>query len=251
MSLFKSSNFVLSEKKLGSLHTVSNTSMTINGALGKFGIMVGLMLLSAFYAWYQVAEGANIMPLLYISLGITFLSGIVMYFKATWSPVIAPVYALAQGFMVGAVSYIYNDVLFADKYPNIVLHAVIITLTTCAAMFFLYRFQIIKATNKFKAVVGTATLSIMFFYLLTWVLGFFDINFPFLHEGSVMGIIFSVVVLVIAALNLILDFDMIEQCAINGSPKYMEWYCAFGLLWTVVWIYYEVLRLLGKIASRD
>ena len=118
-------------------------------------------------------------------------------------------------------------------------------------MYLLYSFKIIQATQKFKAIVMTATAGIGIFYLLTWVLSFFGVSLPFLHEGSLMGIGFSLFIVAIAALNLILDFDMIEQGAALGAPKYMEWYGAFGLLVTIVWLYLEILRLLSKLSSRD
>ncbi len=118
------------------------------------------------------------------------------------------------------------------------------------AMFLLYRLRVIKATEKFKSVVFVSTAGIAIFYGLSIILGMFHINIPFIHEGSALGIVFSLVVVCVAALNLILDFDMIEQGAAKGAPKYMEWYGAFGLLVTIVWLYLEILRLLAKISSR-
>ena len=131
------------------------------------------------------------------------------------------------------------------------MNAVGLTLACAVAMYLLYSFKIIQATQKFKAIVMTATAGIGIFYLLTWVLSSFGVSLPFLHEGSLMGIGFSLFIVAIAALNLILDFDMIEQGAALGAPKYMEWYGAFGLLVTIVWLYLEILRLLSKLSSRD
>jgi len=156
---------------------------------------------------------------------------------------------LLEGVFLGGLSAIVNAA-FAKSYPGIVTQAVVLTFGTVIAMFVLYRFRIIKATEKFKAVVFTATAGIAIFYLLAMVLRLFSIDIPFLHEGSTLGIVFSLVVVTIAALNLILDFDMIEKGVAMGAPKYMESYCAFGLMVTIVWLYIEILRLLMKLASR-
>jgi uncharacterized YccA/Bax inhibitor family protein len=145
----------------------------------------------------------------------------------------------------------YNTA-FAEMAPNIVINAVGLTFGVAAAMYLLYSFRIIKATEKFKSVIIAATVGIGIFYLLVIVLRAFGFdNMPFLHQGSILGIGFSLFVVAIAALNLILDFDMIEQGTEMGAPKYMEWYGAFGLLVTMVWLYLEILRLLSKISSRD
>lgn len=130
------------------------------------------------------------------------------------------------------------------------MHAVLITFAVAASMYLLYTFRVIKVTEKFRSVLIIATASIALFYLLTWVLGFFGIHFAFLSTGSTFGIVFSLIVVVIAALNLLLDFDMIEQGSAAGAPKFMEWYGAFGLLVTLVWLYLEILRLLAKLNSR-
>ena len=151
--------------------------------------------------------------------------------------------------LVGAISAYYNFA-FAEQAPGIIINAVGLTFGTAIAMYLLYSFRIIKATAKFKAIIFTATAGIAIFYIITWALSFFGIQIPFLHEGSALGIGFSVFVVAIAALNLILDFDMIENAVEMGAPKYMEWYGAFGLLVTIVWLYLEILRLLSKITKK-
>ena len=143
----------------------------------------------------------------------------------------------------------YNDA-FAARMPGIIMNAIGLTFGVAIAMYFLYSYKIIQATEKFKSVVIMATAGIAVFYLLSMVLRMFGIDMAFLHEGSLMGIGFSLVVVVIASLNLILDFDRIEQGAAAGAPKYMEWYGAFGLMVTIVWLYLEILRLLSKLSSR-
>lgn len=254
MSLFKSGNPALSEKRFRDTildNVVTNeNAMTVRGTLQKFGFLFLMTMGTAFYSWKEYADGGNVMPLIIGGAVGGLIIAIVLMFKKEWSPYLAPLYGLCEGLFVGAISAYYNFA-FADAAPNIVINAVGLTFGTAIAMYLLYSFRIIQATQKFKAIIMTATAGIAIFYLITFVLGFFGIQIPFLHEGSMMGIGFSIFVVAIAALNLILDFDMIEQGAALGAPKYMEWYGAFGLLVTIVWLYLEILRLLSKISSRD
>ena len=254
MSLFKSGNPALAEKRfretvLADVVTYVN-AMTVRGTLQKFGFLMIMVLGTALYSWKEFASGGNTMPLILVGAFGGLIIAIILTFKKEWSPFLAPAYALLEGLFVGAISAYYNYV-FAAKAPFIIMNAVGLTLACAVAMYLLYSFKIIQATQKFKAIVMTATAGIGIFYLLTWVLSFFGVSLPFLHEGSLMGIGFSLFVVAIAALNLILDFDMIEQGAALGAPKYMEWYGAFGLLVTIVWLYLEMLRLLSKLSSRD
>lgn len=254
MAFFKSGNPALSEKRFRDTvldEVVSHeNAMTVRGTLNKFGFLFLMVMGTSFYSWKEFAGGGNVTPLILIGAFGGLGVAIVLAFKKEWSPYLAPAYALLEGLFVGAISAYYNYA-FAEQAPNIVINAVGLTFGTAIAMYLLYSFKIIRATEKFKAIVITATAGIAIFYLLTWVLGFFGINFPFLHEGSAMGIGFSVLVVGLAALNLILDFDMIEKGSELGAPKYMEWYGAFGLLVTIVWLYLEILRLLSKISSRN
>ena len=248
MSLFKSGNPALAEKRfrdtvLDDVVTYEN-AMTVRGTLQKFGFLMIMVLGTALYSWKEFASGGNTMPLILVGAFGGLIIAIILTFKKEWSPFLAPAYALLEGLFVGAISAYYNYV-FAAKAPFIIMNAVGLTLACAVAMYLLYSFKIIQATQKFKAIVMTATAGIGIFYLLTWVLSFFGVSLPFLHEGSLMGIGFSLFVVAIAALNLILDFDMIEQGAALGAPKYMEWYGAF------VWLYLEILRLLSKLSSRD
>ncbi|HMJ47023.1 MAG TPA: Bax inhibitor-1/YccA family protein, partial [Ferruginibacter sp.] len=204
----------------------------------------------SFYSWKEFAEGGNVMPLIMTGAIGGLIVAITLAFRPQWSPYIAPLYALLQGLFIGAISSMYNSA-FAESAPNIIINAVGLTFGVAIAMYLLYSFRIIKATEKFKSVIISATVGIMIFYLLVWVLRMFGYdNMPFLHEGSTLGIVFSLFVVSIAALNLILDFDMIEKGAEMGAPKYMEWYGAFGLLVTIVWLYIEILRLLSKFSGR-
>jgi hypothetical protein len=252
MSLFKSSNPTLSEKKfrdtvIGSMAT-QEESMTLQGTLQKFGFMLLMLMGTAFYSWKEViGNGKDVLPLVAGGAIGGFIVALVLTFKRAWSPYLAPLYALSEGLFIGAISAMFNL-----AYDGIVLNAIGLTFGVGISMYFLYSAGIIRATEKFKAVVMTATAGIGIFYLIVWVMGMFGFNnFHFLHEGSTFGIVFSLVVVVIAALNLIMDFDMIEQGSALGAPKYMEWYGAFGLMVTFVWLYLEILRLLSKLNSRD
>jgi uncharacterized YccA/Bax inhibitor family protein len=251
MDLFKSGNPALSEKAFNSVSMSTNyaESMTLRGTLNKFGFMLLMLMGSAFYSWKEFTDGGNVTPLIWIGLIGGLIVALVITFKKEWAPYLAPAYGLLEGLFLGAISAYYNAA-FATKAPGIVMNAVGLTFGTAIAMYFLYSFKIIKATEKFKSVILMATAGIAIFYLISMVVGMFGVQMAFLHEGSLMGIGFSLVVVAIAALNLILDFDMIEQGTAAGAPKYMEWYCAFGLMVTIVWLYLEILRLLSKLSDR-
>ena len=252
MSLFKSGNPTLSENKFRD--TVLSTPlsgencMTVQGTVQKFGFMLLMLMGSAFYSWKEAMElGDGLTTMIWGGAIGGLVIGLVISFKREWSGYLAPLYALLEGLFIGAISAMYNV-----AFPGIVANAVGLTFGVGVAMYFLYTMRIIRATEKFRAVIVTATVGIGIFYLLVMVLGMFGINnMSFLHEGTPLGIGISLFVVAIAALNLILDFDMIEQGAAVGAPKYMEWYGAFGLMVTFVWLYLEMLRLLSKLNSRD
>ena len=251
MALFKSGNPTLSEKTFEkTINTYGDSGvMTERGTLNKFGLLMILVLASASFTWKAAAESVNVMPWI-IASGIGgVIIVLILAFRPVWAAFLAPIYALVEGVFVGGISAFYNDA-FAQVAPGIVMQAVGITFGVVIAMFVLYRFEIIKATQKFKTIIFTATAGVAIFYLLAFVLRFFNIEMPLIHSSGTWGIVFSLVVVGIAALNLILDFDMIEQGSAMGAPKYMEWYGAFGLLVTIVWLYIEILRLLSKFARR-
>jgi uncharacterized YccA/Bax inhibitor family protein len=166
-------------------------------------------------------------------------------FKKEWSPVTAPIYAALEGLALGGLSSV-----FEMKYPGIAMQSVGLTFTTLAAMLVAYRTGLIKATEKFKLGVVAATGAIALYYLIGLGLQFFGVAMPFLQGSSTASIVVSGVIVVVAALNLILDFDFIETGVQSGAPKYLEWYGAFGLMVTLVWLYLEILRLLAKARSR-
>jgi uncharacterized YccA/Bax inhibitor family protein len=170
---------------------------------------------------------------------------LVTVFKKEWSPVTAPMYALVEGLFLGSISALFNA-----KFPGIVMQAVMLTFGTLFVMLAAYRSGLIKVTENFKLGVVAATGGIALLYLASFVLSFFNINVPVIHEASWLGIAFSLFVVVVAALNLVLDFDFIETGADARAPKYMEWYAGIGLLVTLVWLYLELLRLISKINRR-
>lgn len=250
MSLFKSGNPTLSEKQFEKTISVSTgESMTFRGTLNKFGFLMLMVFAGAFLTWDQFAKGAN--PMTWMIGGVigALIVAIVMMFKKEWSPFLAPAYAILEGLFLGGISAFFN----AGFYDGIVAHAIGLTFAVVLVMYLLYAFRIIQVTNRLRTIIFVATASIAVFYLLTWILGFFGIQFDFLSATnySLFGIGFSLFVIIIAALNLLLDFDMIEQGVNMGAPKYMEWYGAFGLLVTIVWLYIEILRLLARFNSRD
>lgn len=248
---FQSGNPALSEKFFTKSVSVDNTeTMTEKGTLNKMSFLMVLLIAAAALTWQYAATIPSIFGWMIGAAIIGFIIAIVLAFKPQWSPYGAPIYAIMEGVFLGGISVYFNNA-FAETAPGIIMQAVVITFGTVIGMFLLYRFGIIKATEKFKAVVFTATAGIALFYFIAIVLRYaFHISIPFIHESTTFGIIFSLIVVAIAALNLILDFDQIDHGIAMGAPKYMEWYGAFGLMVTIVWLYIEVLRLLVKMSGR-
>lgn len=223
-------------------------AMTINGTVHKTALLVLLALISASYVWKMAfAQGAGaVTGLIMIGAIGGFIAALVTIFKMQWAAITAPVYAVLEGLFLGGIS-----AMFEAKFPGIVIQAVALTFGTLFALLFAYRSGFIKATENFKLGVFAATGGIAVVYLISIVLGFFGVSIPMIHGSGTVGILFSLFVVVIAALNLVLDFDFIEKGAESGAPKFMEWYAAFGLIVTLVWLYIEILRLLAKLQSRD
>lgn len=250
MELFKSGNPTLSDKMFKSTMTVdSENVMTVRGTLNKFGFLFLMVMATAFFSWYSFGKGVDVTSYMWGGAIGGLIVAFVIIFKKTWAPFLAPAYALLEGLFLGAISAHFNHA-FAEKAPFIITQAVGLTFGVAIAMYILYSMRIIRATETFKSVIFTATAGIAIFYVISIVLRFFSIDIAFIHQGSTFGIIFSLFVVGIAALNLILDFDMIERGSEAGAPKFMEWYGAFGLLVTIVWLYLEILRLLAKLNSR-
>jgi uncharacterized YccA/Bax inhibitor family protein len=252
MGLFKGGNPAMSEKTFEQVQHFEGEVMTVKGTMNKFGLMFIMLLGGASFTWsmFYQAGAAAVMPWMWGSLIGGLILSLVIIFKKTWAPYLALGYGLLEGLFLGAVSAFY-DYAFADKYPSIIMHAVLLTFGCAAAMYILYKTGVIRATNTFRKVIFTATAGIAMFYLIAMVLRLFGTEMPYLHENGPVGIGISLFIVAIASLNLILDFDMMDQGAQQGAPKYFEWYCAFGLMVTIVWLYLEILRLLGKLNSRD
>jgi len=255
MAIFKSGNPALNEKTFQQSVVVDQSEvMTERGTLNKFFLLFLLVMGTASITWNAFSQGKDVTSWMWIGVLGGLVTAIVLMFKPMWANILAPVYALFEGAFIGGISAVYD---FAFKGAatgasgGIIMQAVGLTFAVIIAMFALYRFRIIKATETFKSVIITATMGIAIFYVLAFGLRMFGIDMPLIHSSGTMGIVFSLVVVGIAALNLILDFDRIEQGAAMGAPKYMEWYGAFGLLVTIVWLYLEILRLLAKLNSRN
>lgn len=255
MAFFKSGNPTLSEKVFGETSAAyGQETMTARGALNKFGFLFLMVIAGASFAWHLYYQGKmqTVMPLMYGGIFGGLVVALIITFKRTWAPYLAPLYGLLEGLFLGAISAVLNAA-FAERYPGLIIHSVGLTFGVAIAMFLLYNFGLIKATQRFKSIVFMATLGIGMFYLITWIVSLFGVQMEVLSltNGSWLGIGISLFVVVIAALNLIIDFDMIEKGAEMGAPKYMEWYCAFALMVTIVWLYIEMLKLLSRISSRD
>jgi uncharacterized YccA/Bax inhibitor family protein len=253
MALFNSSNPTLSEKIFTKSLDQTNTEvMTVRGTMQKFGFLMVLVMAGAAYTWklYYSFKVPTMMTFFYVGM----IGGMICAFATIFVPRLAkylsPAYALLEGFLLGGLSAIINE-SFKAKYPNIIMEAVLLTFGVAFAVFLLYNFRIIQATNKFRAVILSSMIGIGIFYMIDIVLGFFGVNIPFMNFGdhSVIGIVVNLFVVVIAALSLVLNFDQIETGEKMGAPKYMEWYGAFGLLVTLVWLYLEILRLLSRFSN--
>ena len=219
--------------------------MTITGTVNKTILSLLILLITASYVWGRGPSDPYFTIFTMVGVFGGLVVAIATAFKQTWAPLTTPLYAGLEGLALGGIS-----VGFEAAYPGIVSQAVFLTFGTLGALLMAYRSGMIQATENFKLGVVAATGGIGLVYLLSFVLGFFGINVPLIHSSGTFGILFSVFVVVIAALNLVLDFDFIEQGAERRAPKYMEWYGAFGLLVTLVWLYLEILRLLAKLRER-
>ncbi len=220
--------------------------MTIQGAINKTVFLLLLLMVPAIWTWNRFTQGDPGAASGAVGIGVIggLIFGLITCFKKEWAPVTAPIYAVCEGLFIGAISALLNQ-----KMPGIVMQAAMLTFGTLFAMLAAYRTGWIRATEKFKAGIVAATGGIFFFYLICMVLNLFHVSTPILYSSSALSIGISFVIVAIAALNLILDFDLIEQGAAVGAPKYMEWYAGFGLLVTLIWLYIEILKLLAKLNS--
>jgi uncharacterized YccA/Bax inhibitor family protein len=250
MALFNSSNPTLTEKSFNrSMGVPGSGTMTFGGTLNKFGFLFLMVMATAFYIWNEASVGNSIQGYMMGGMIGGLIVALVLMFKPQLAQYLAPAYALLEGLVIGGISSIYHDA-FSAVAPGIVTQAVILTFGTAIAMYLLYTFRIIRVTERFRSIMFAAIGGIALFYLITFILSLFGVNVTGLHNGSLLSIGISIAITAIAALSLLLDFDRIEQGTAMGAPKYMEWYCAFGLLVTLVWLYIEILRLLGNLYGR-
>jgi uncharacterized YccA/Bax inhibitor family protein len=238
----RTGNPTLSQKTFQQVEQVApgQSTMTISGTINKTGILFFILLLGAAISWYQPSA-----PFIWGGAIGGFIVAMVTIFKKEWSPITAPIYAGLEGLFLGGISLQY-----ASMYNGIVFNAVLLTIGTFAAMLMAYRSGLITVTQKFRMGIVAATGGIALVYLASFVLSFFGIEFGLIHGTGLMSIGFSLLVVGIAALNLVLDFDMIEKGAQANAPEYFEWYTSFGLMITLVWLYIELLRLLSKLQRR-
>ncbi len=218
-------------------------AMTVDGAVNKTVVLALLVLGGALVTWNLFKAGSTItQPLMFVGGIGGFILALIISFNKKSAGVLAPVYAVLKGLLLGGLSAFFEAI-----YPGIAIQAILLTLGVLFSLLLVYKLRIIKVTERFKMGVFAATAGIGLYYLIAIVAGLFGLQVPFIHDGGTFGILFSLGVVVIAALNLVIDFDFIEQGATHGAPKYMEWYSAFGLMVTLIWLYIEILRLLSKL----
>ena len=244
----RSGNPMFSDKTFNeTIIDVNVPKMTLQGTVNKVGISLILVLISAAYTWNQYfTYGASSIGGITIAgslIGLVF--ALITIFKKTWAPITAPLYALAKGFALGGISAMYEA-----QFGGITIQAVTLTFATMFGLLFAYKTGIIKPDRNFMLMVFAGTFAIFALYLVNFIMMFFGTSIGFIHSNGLFGIGFSLLVVCIAALNLVLDFDYIEQGAENNAPKYLEWYGAFSLMVTLIWLYLEILRLLSKLRSR-
>jgi uncharacterized YccA/Bax inhibitor family protein len=242
----RTSNPALREDVFSAARLDGGATMTVNGTVNKTALLLILALVTAGASWVLATSGGPGVAGWAIGASLAGLVvAIATIVRPRWSPVTGPIYALVEGVVLGLVS-----MWFEASYPGIAIQAVALTFGVLGAMLVLYKTGVIKDTQRFRTGVLAATLAIAAVYLVALVLGLFGARVPLLNDASPLGILISLAIVTVAALNLVLDFDLIERGARSGAPAYMEWYAAFGLLVTLVWLYLELLRLLAKLRSR-
>ena len=246
----RTANPALNSKTFTDVARISDLSqsMTIQGTVNKTLMMLILLLIPAAWTWnlfFNSGKPEVVMPWLFVGTLGGFIVALVTIFNKQWSIVTAPLYSVLEGLAIGGIS-----ALCEAEFPGIVIQAVTLTFGTLFCLLLAYKSRLIKATENFKLGVVAATGGIALIYIITLLLSIFGIRVPYIHDSGIIGIGFSLFVVIIAALNLVLDFDFIESGASSGAPKFMEWYAAFGLMITLIWLYIEILRLLTKILSK-
>ena len=252
MALFRTSNPAMKDSIFSKIATDSSNTMTIKGSINKTLILLALAVASGAYTWKIFTSSID--PNAYVPWMIggvigALIMALIVIFRPTTSPWAAPLYALLEGLFLGAISALFHA-SFAETFPGIVPTAVAITVLTLLVMLALYRSGIIKMNNKLRGGIVIATGSVALFYFVALIMSFFGADMTVVWGSGLLSIGISVVIVIIAAMNFLLDFEFIEKGSAAGMPKYMEWYGAFGLMLTIVWLYLEILKLLAKLANR-
>lgn len=227
-------------------HYNDQETMTIGGTVNKSFMLLALLIGAAVISWVMFFNGYDMFPLMVGGAIGGFVLALIISFVPKSAPFLAPIYAVAEGLFLGALSANYESL-----YYGITLQAALLTMCVFLGMLLAYKTGLIKASPGFRRGIIAATAGVALVYLLSFVLGLFGVTVPYLHDSTPIGIGISIVIIIIAALNFVLDFNFIEEGAQQGAPKYMEWYGSFGLLVTLVWLYIEIIRLLAKLANRD
>ena len=241
----RSGNPTLSDATFADFENVNQKTMTLQGTVNKVGILLALVVLSSAYTWnvyFVTGSPGALMP---IGLFGGMIFALITIFKKNWAMYTAPIYAILEGLFLGGISAI-----FESQYPGIVIQATGLTFGTLASLLVLYKTGVIKPTENFRLMVVSATMGIALLYVVSFIMSMFGTGIGFIHDNGIFGIGFSLFVVGIAALNLVLDFDFIEEGSEKNAPKYMEWFGAFALMVTLIWLYLEMLRLLAKLRSR-
>lgn len=239
----RSSNPILNSDQL-TKSRYSEKAMTMGGTIRKALIALIMLIATAGYSYYLTATGTLSTKVFIGCLIFAFIIGLVTSFSPRIAPITTPIYAAVEGILIGNISAVYEA-----TYGMIVLQAALLTIAIIAGTLICYATGIVKVTHRFRTIVIGLTIGVLIFYLLTMILQLFHVPVPFMHQSGTIGLIVSLAILIIASLNLFLDFDLITSSIKHGAPKHFEWYCAFGLLVTVIWIYVEALRFLSRLRN--
>lgn len=250
MALFKSGNPALDKETFHDFVTVEDSSqaMTLQGTVNKTGLLLLMLFASALFPWQVLSNTHDIaamMPAFWVALLSAALVGFWIAHNKDYAGILGPVYAVLEGFVLGILS-----VIMEARFPGIVFESLVLTFGIAASLLVIYKLEWIKPSENFKLIISSATAGIAVYYLLSIALRFFGLNAPLINDNSLGGILFSLFVVALAAMNLVVDFDFIEDGVRRRCPKYMEWYGAFGIMVTIIWLYIEILRLLAKSRKR-
>jgi len=246
-------NPVLSEKifRTNQATSASTGTMTVKGTATKSLVLILMILAGAMYTWkiaYEAISPASLQPWMWGGVIGGFIVAMIISFKPIWAQYLAPVYAVLEGLFLGAISAVFSQA-FATTAPGIVMNATLLTILTAVVMLIIYKTNLIKVDGKFARIMSIAIGAIALYYIVSMVLSLFGVNLTMLHNSGPLSIGISFVIIGVAAFSLLMDFEFIVRASESGAPKYMEWYGAFGLMVTLVWLYLEILKILAKFAG--